>query len=94
MLLQIFTVYDSKAEAYLQPFYMGTRGEAIRAFSDSVNDPNTAFHKHPSDYTLFALGTWDNLKCNFFLQPTPDALGLALEFLHKANGRLPGPETE
>ncbi len=80
MLLQVFTVFDSKAEAYLPPFYLITRGQAIRAFTDSVNDPNHQFAKHPEDYTLFLLGSFEDSSANFHLQKTAEPLGKAIEF--------------
>lgn len=85
MLLKLFTVYDSKAEAYLPPFYLSTRGQAIRAFSDSVNDPNHAFNRHPADYTLFMIGEFDDQNASFNLDHAKTSLGLALEFKVEAH---------
>ena len=34
----MYSVYDVKAEAYLQPFYMENKNVAIRAFEATVND--------------------------------------------------------
>lgn len=58
--LQIFSVFDKKAVAYLQPFYYQQKGQAIRAFEDSVNNPETAFNKHPEDFSLYLLGEFDD----------------------------------
>lgn len=80
MIMKMFTVFDSKAEAYLPPFYLSTRGQAIRAFSDSANDPGHAFNKHPSDYTLFMIGEFDDQDCGIELLQAKASLGLALEF--------------
>lgn len=60
MIKKIFTVFDLKSEAYLQPFFLDTLGQAKRAITDCVNDPNHQFGKHPSDYTLHELGTYDD----------------------------------
>lgn len=87
MQLQIFTVYDSKAEAYMAPFYMNTKGQAIRAFTDSANDPNHQFYKHPEDYTLFLLGQYQDENASFHLQKTPLPIGKAIEF--KTTRELP-----
>ena len=57
---QMFSVYDSKAEAYLPPFQADTLGLAERMFQDTINDPRTPFHKHPEDYTLYHIGTFDS----------------------------------
>ena len=78
----IFTVFDSKAAAYLQPFYSQTKGVAIRQFSDAINgDPNHQFARHPEDFTLFELGSYDDNTAKFSLHETPQAMGVAVEFL-------------
>lgn len=59
MLLNLFSVFDSKVGFYMSPFFMRSKGEAIRAFIDIVNDGKSAFSMHPEDYTLFHLGTFD-----------------------------------
>ncbi len=59
MLLRAFTVYDVKVEAFLRPFFMQTPAEAIRAFTETVNDGQSAFFKHPEDFTLYEVGTYD-----------------------------------
>lgn len=56
----IYTVYDSKAEVYLAPFFMRAKGEAIRAFVDMANDSKTQIGAHPEDFTLFEIGTFDD----------------------------------
>lgn len=60
MTKKIFTIYDSKAAAYLQPFFMSTRGEATRAISDCANDINHNFCKHASDFTLMEIGEFND----------------------------------
>ena len=81
MIHKMFTVFDSKADAYLQPFYMQTKGTAVRSFSESCNDPSTSFNKYPEDFTLFALGEYDDLHCTFDLLLTPEPIGKAIEFI-------------
>ena len=56
---QLYTVYDEAAEAYLTPFFVPTLKLAIRAFTDCINSPDHQFGKHPHDYTLFYLGSYD-----------------------------------
>lgn len=83
MKLKVFSVYDSKAEAYLQPFFMPSRGSAIRAFTDSVNDPQTGFHKHAADYTLFELGEYEDSNAVFDLHQKPQLVANAAELKEK-----------
>lgn len=58
-MLKMFTVYDSKADAYLNPFTMRTTGEAIRGFMTTLNDETTEMAKYPADFTLFEIATFD-----------------------------------
>lgn len=81
MINKMFVVFDCKAEAYLQPFFMQASGQAIRAWIDLVNDKTTQFSKHPEDYTLFELGTYDDSCAKFDVYATPKSLGVAIEFV-------------
>jgi len=83
MIQHIFTVYDSKAAAYLQPFFSQTKGTAIRNFSDAVNDAQHHFSRHAEDYTLFELGHFDDQDAKFHLHETPESIGVAIEFLQE-----------
>ena len=65
MIYKVYCVFDSKVEGYLNPFFMRARGEAIRAFSELVNDKSTNFGKYPSDYTLFELGDYSDSDASF-----------------------------
>lgn len=59
MKLQIYTVYDAKAEAYLTPFFAATDAVAIRNFNAAANDEEHSFHRHAEDYSLFLIGGFD-----------------------------------
>lgn len=68
MIMKIFSVFDSKAAFFGNPFFDQNEGSAIRNFSDAVNDssnPNNMWHKHPEDFSLFYLGEFDNLVGSF-----------------------------
>lgn len=60
MKVSIFSIYDSKAEAYLQPFFAPTVGIALRRFQAAAQDVTTDFHKFAGDYTLFQIGMFDD----------------------------------
>lgn len=60
--MEIFSVYDSKADAYLQPFFSRNMETAIRDFKAAVNDSTRAgnnFYLYSEDYTLFCIGRFD-----------------------------------
>lgn len=92
MKLQVFTVFDQKAEAYLQPFFSGAVGTAVRSFSDVVNEKGHQFNLHPADFVLFHLGSYDDATARFELLPAPRALGVAVEYLQSAQGLPLFPE--
>jgi hypothetical protein len=88
MILRIFSVYDSKAEAYLPPFFMPNKGQAIRVFADAAKDPNHQFGKHPEDYTLFDLGQFSDSDASWSHPETPHPLGKAIEFINPKGSLL------
>lgn len=79
MIHKIYSVFDSKSEAHSLPFYQQHEGQALRTFSDWVNDPVTPYSKHPSDYTLFSLGEYDDVT-GAFSQDKINSLGNGLQF--------------
>lgn len=80
---KVFSVYDSKMGCYARPFHTKTLGEAMRSWSDFVNERGTAANNHPEDFTLFELAEFDEDTGLFIPHNTPIARGKALE-LHKA----------
>lgn len=84
MINQMYTVYDSKVEAYLPPFFVRSRGEAIRNFETAVNQVDHQFCKFSADYTLFYIGDYDDEDAKFKLPLAPESVGNALEFKKEA----------
>jgi len=80
MILKVFGIYDSKAEAYLSPFMMKSKGEAIRAIQNHIEDKEHNFHKYAEDFTLFELGSWDDQTAKYELHSTPKSMGVFIEF--------------
>ena len=63
--MQMFTIYDRKAEAYAQPVFYPSTGAAIRAFADAVNKPGNDFSAHPEDFMLFHIGSFNEDTAEF-----------------------------
>lgn len=57
---RIYTIRDSKTETYSQPFVQMTDGQATRTVADMVNNPEHPIGKHPEDYVLFRIGTFED----------------------------------
>jgi len=77
---KIFTIYDSKAKAYLTPFFLHEDAMAVRVFADCINDTEHQFGRHPEDYTLFNIGKWSDDKAKL-IPNNPISLGCGIEFV-------------
>lgn len=60
MKLLVFSVYDSKAQAFAQPFVSSNESVAKRDFATAANDPASVLNMHPTDYSLHQVGEWDS----------------------------------
>lgn len=88
MILKTFSLYDMKTGIFAAPFFMSHVGQAIRACQDLGGDLSTTVGRHPADYMLVELGTYDDNTGTFdnaiihhatvanLLEPRPSAGGL------------------
>ena len=83
MIKEIFAVYDNKTETYGQPYFAITKGEAIRAFQDIINDITHPLGKHPEDFALYALGTYNDKNGDLEKLKMPKEVGRGLDFVDK-----------
>lgn len=81
MILNVFAVYDLKAEAYMAPFFQQTKGLAIRSFAAAAHDGGSVISKYPEDFCLFDLGTWEDRTGLFSPRVAPISLGTARDFM-------------
>lgn len=81
MIHKVFSVYDSAAKAYLPPFNAPGRGVAFRAFQDAVLNPESMFNKHPADYCLYELGTFDDSLGTYVLSTSAERVVQARELM-------------
>lgn len=56
----MYTIYDSKANAYSQPFHAVNDAVAMRMLAASVNDPGTIINQHPEDFVLYEIARFDD----------------------------------
>lgn len=88
MKLEIFSVFDSAAKAFMAPFLAETIEVAIRRFRATVNHEGSDFGRFPEDYTLFHVGTFHQEDGSLLALSTPHSLGVALTFVQcQTNGR-------
>jgi len=60
--MKLFSIYDSKAAAYLQPFTLQSGAHALRQVSEIlISDRPSPFSDYPEDFTLMEIGEWDQI---------------------------------
>jgi len=82
--MKIYTVRDSKAEAYLQPFFAINDNIAMRMMLDTANDQTTLFYKHPEDFQIFVIGKF-NEKTGEITSINHVSLGKVIDLLSYSN---------
>lgn len=59
MKVMMFSVLDAAVSTYDRPFFARTKGEAIRSLMDAAREKSTNLNMHPSDFSLFLVGEFD-----------------------------------
>lgn len=91
--MRIYSIFDSKAGAYLTPFFHRNNATAMRDMEQGVNDPSTGLHKYPADFALFCLAEWDDVAGTIFVLDHPEPLGSLRQFV-KTDLSGPFPVTD
>lgn len=78
---KLFSIHDIKAHTYSPPFVRLHKGEALRYFSDLVQDTRMPINKHPEDYMLYMLGSMDDVSGEIRSLKVPECMGNATDFL-------------
>lgn len=80
MILQVMVLYDGKARAHMEPFFVKNVEIGCRAFAGAANDPAHSLFHYADDFTLFHLGEFNDETGRFNLKPQAVNLGLARQF--------------
>lgn len=87
MILEAYSVYDAGVKAFMQPFFVRSKGEALRSFMDACTDGKAPFMRHPGDYTLYWLASYDDATGLFSSnERDPVRVISALEVVKKEEG--------
>lgn len=57
--MKIVAIRDRAVNAFLQPFFVRSAGEAVRIFADEINRKESPMYAHPEDYDLYDIGLYD-----------------------------------
>jgi len=81
MTIKVFSIFDSKASCFGQPFYMANDALARRAFGDLAKDATSNVSRHPDDFKLYCLGAFDDCAGKFDSLSQPDFLNTGSDFV-------------
>ena len=83
MLQFVVSVKDRAADVFNRPFFVPHRNVAVRDFTDEVNRvaADNPLNKHPDDFDLYVLGTFDDNSGAFVMEETPTVLVRAKDVL-------------
>ncbi len=82
---EMYSIYDSKAEAYMEPWFTENDQTATRAFAHSCNDKTHPLGQAPADYTLFKIAKWDGQTGRVINEETKINLGTGHEYVVPKN---------
>lgn len=63
----VFSMYDKKTKVFSDPHCYRTIEEARRSFGQAAQDEKTLINKHPDDFELYFVGTFNEE--NGYYQP-------------------------
>ena len=89
MILNIYTVFDAVAKTYGTPMCMASDGLAVRDFVTVVAEEGNMLSASPADFTLYRIGTFDNVECEVesYIRPEKILTGLdAVAYARQRNG--------
>jgi len=83
MKMVIVSILDTAAGAYGRPAYLASEGVAVRQFQDEVNraSDDNQLYKHPDDFQLYYLGTFDDNSGAFDLLASPKMIARAKDIM-------------
>lgn len=77
----VFSVYDRAAQVYGRPVYMMGLAQAVRSFTDEIRRvaPENEMNRHPGDFELQYLGSFEDGDASFVLEVKPQVVKLGRE---------------
>ncbi|AZL82700.1 nonstructural protein [Apis mellifera associated microvirus 2] len=86
MFFRMVAVKDTRVSSFMIPQATTHIAGTLRAWTDSVRDPQTDFAKHPEDYELWHLCDFDDETGLFHPLPNgPERIARALDLVPTAN---------
>lgn len=75
-----FAIRDIKTESFNMPYFQTHKAAAMRSFQDLASDPQAIICKHPADFQLFEIGTYNSQTGAMVPHDTPVYLATASDY--------------
>lgn len=93
-LVNLYSIYDVKAQNYGNIFSARTDGLAIRVFSQIISfSGNGDYARFPEDFALYRLGTFDDISGAVCADQHPTLISSAISVLQQARGAAVGGDS-
>ena len=69
MKMNLYSIFDTKSGVFDRPFCAVSDGAATRAFGDMCKEPESVIGKHPDDFALYRVGSWNNVDAQITVEP-------------------------
>lgn len=78
MTVYVIVSIKDRAIGFGRPAFVPSEGSAIRSFQDEINNnqPNNEMNRHPDDFDLYQLGTFDDSSGQFVCPPSPQQIAI------------------
>lgn len=87
--MEIYSVYDKKAESFSPPYVAHNDLIALRNFEGTVNNADFPISKYPDDFSLYYLGNIGDMDGRYYLSDDeldivmPKLIGEARDYVTK-----------
>lgn len=67
MIMLVMAIRDRAVDTFARPWFVSSRPQGVRYFKDEINrrSDDNPLSKHPEDYDLYFLGTFDDATGHF-----------------------------
>lgn len=89
MNLCVMATFDKKARVFALPFFAAHTDVAVRMFKEAANTADHQVCKHPEDFSLYYLGTFDDSTGFFNLTASPTPVVEAIQLKRGAQPEVP-----
>ena len=79
--MKCFSIFDSKANVFCEPFFAVSVGVASRMFADLVADSRSTVNRYPADFALYEIGYFNETPGLFTSFDRPSYVCSASEFV-------------